>query len=457
MNELPPGFTLETPQTSSAAPPLPPGFTLETNAAPTKSVAEGLQSAFANPPKGPSFIGLAKAAMEAAKLPGDVYAGKIDPLSNEGIGKSFEAATMLSPLSRGATPLARAARPAAAPTEEALQSAITSGYKSAHEMGLEINPTSVAEMAARAKSDLVKTFGVEKPAESTIALLNQEMASRAPLPQRPALDPRPGPPAKPAATVAELDNLRQQFGAIANGAGTQQSERMAAKLAQRHIDNFLSELDQHPGSILKGDAVQAVKVLKEARSNAAALFRHETVQGKIDLGELNAATAHGGQNIDNATRQAIKQLIRPDNKRKTLAEKMGFSKEEIAAMNRVARGSFVGNRLREFGKLAPTDFIKAAIHGDAALKTGGASLLLAIPAYGAKRLGDRSTNRAAQSLSDLVRYRSALGQQMPGMPAQQAGSLSQLSLGRGLLPLSESVLSPLGSLQPMLPLQRQQQ
>src|SRR5689334_19391737 len=60
----------------------------------------------------PSLIGMVKgllnAGVDAATLPGDVYAGKLDPLSDEGIGRSANLATMTALPSAGRT-LARPA------------------------------------------------------------------------------------------------------------------------------------------------------------------------------------------------------------------------------------------------------------------------------------------------------------------------------------------------------------
>src|SRR5215831_8639597 len=72
----------------------------------------------------PSLIGMAKglwnAATSAATLPGDVYTGRVDPLSEEGIKRSAELATFATPVSpRTAASLA----PKTAPTIEELKAA----------------------------------------------------------------------------------------------------------------------------------------------------------------------------------------------------------------------------------------------------------------------------------------------------------------------------------------------
>jgi hypothetical protein len=52
-----------------------------------------------HPPAGPSIVGdILKPLWSAATLPGDVQAGKVDPMSDAGIGRAWEAAKVLSPI-----------------------------------------------------------------------------------------------------------------------------------------------------------------------------------------------------------------------------------------------------------------------------------------------------------------------------------------------------------------------
>ena len=122
---------------------------------------------------------------------------------------------------------------------------------------------------------------------------------------------------------------------------TNRREAAAAWPVMNRLDDYLANI---PAShVLQGDAQQAAQLFGNARGNWAAAKRADIVGGKLDLAELNAATANSGTNIDNATRQAVKQLLRPDNYGRTLAEKSGFNANEIALMNSVARGTATGN------------------------------------------------------------------------------------------------------------------
>lgn len=104
---LPPGFILEGEATPSAPPNsnggLPAGFVLE-----------GAQASPAEQPKGgfgsrSILADIAKTIYGAVTLPGDVYAGKVDPRSDEAIGRAAELAMVASPAS-AAGPLFPAAK-----------------------------------------------------------------------------------------------------------------------------------------------------------------------------------------------------------------------------------------------------------------------------------------------------------------------------------------------------------
>lgn len=88
---LPEGFQL-TDQTQADPHALPPGFKLQGEAAPEPHKF-GLMDTW--PAR------LAKTIYSAVTLPGDVYAGRVDPLSPEAIGRSTEAAALFNPAEPG--------------------------------------------------------------------------------------------------------------------------------------------------------------------------------------------------------------------------------------------------------------------------------------------------------------------------------------------------------------------
>lgn len=143
---LPPGFVLDEPD----HPPLPPGFVLDAAPAPQQGAQSFLgkvgdwvaaaparaSSAVSRTVSGakPSDLievpiaiakGVAHAASDAAQLPGDVYAGREDPLSQKGLERTFDLAGFASPSSAGAAGRQVAAAPLSALERDAAASGVT--------------------------------------------------------------------------------------------------------------------------------------------------------------------------------------------------------------------------------------------------------------------------------------------------------------------------------------------
>jgi hypothetical protein len=221
------------------------------------------------------------------------------------------------------------------------------------------------------------------------------------------------------------------------------SVREAARRAISSLQE--SQISLTPAQVINGDAGVYSKTMKDAIGNWAAGKRSNTVMGKAALGELNAATAGSGANEDNALRQAMKQLARPINNDITPKwQRLGFNKQEGAAIERVARGSFGGNAARYLGKLAPTGSVSGVLGAGAGYGAAGPLGAVALPAVGylAKKIGDMSTKQAVAAVDKLVRSRSPLAAQvaaqLPPQVIQQLPRNSQRLL-QGLI-LADPVL-----------------
>jgi hypothetical protein len=202
----------------------------------------------------------------------------------------------------------------------------------------------------------------------------------------------------------QLSNLRLS---------TDPSVRSAAKAAQEVITK--NQMALQAADAVTGDAPLYAKTLQEAVGNYGAGKRSSVIQGKQDLADLNAGTAGSGANVDNATRQAIKQLARPmNNTNVPVAKKLGFNDQEIAAINKVATGTALGNTARFLGKGAPTGIVSAAGGLGIGHMAGGpvGAVVLPAAAYVAKKIGDLSTKQAVSALDSLVRSRSPLAAQV---------------------------------------------
>lgn len=237
--------------------------------------------------------------------------------------------------------------------------------------------------------------------------------------------------AKPVA-MNDVELIRKQLTSLKTSPDA--SVREAARRAISSLQE--SQIAITPEQTLRGDAGVYAQLMKSAIANYAAGKRSNTVMGKVALGDLNAATAGSGANEDNALRQAIKQLVRPvNNDIVPKASRLGFNSDEIAAMNKVARGTTLGNTARYLGKLAPTGSVSGVLSGGAGFAAAGPAGAIGLPAAGylAKKIGDLSTKRAVQALDSLVRSRSPLAQQvaaqLPPAVVAKLPTLTKLLLG----------------------------
>ena len=298
------------------------------------------------------------------------------------------------------------------PTADDLRTAAQNNYNQVRQMGVTIRPQPVSNLAVGIESDLTNRGLTARNVPETYGVIRTLQ----------------NPPQGAVMTAQDFENARQELVAARQNFNNPR-EAVAANHAIGALDNYLSNIPQ--GDVISGNAQLASKLYGNARANWAAASRLDMVNGKVELGDLNASTAANGANIDNATRQAVKQLIRPNNSGQTLAERSGFNQDEMDQMNTVARGTMTGNILRYAGKLGPNGIVSDAVHGALALKTGGTSALaVSLPLKIASLLANRSTRNQADALSNMVGARSPLAQTMPVPPptmsAIQAAALQAI-------------------------------
>lgn len=309
----------------------------------------------------------------------------------------------------GGAGAARAMAPkSVAPTVEALGDAATAAYQHPTVAALELHPSSVAYTAGKITDGLNKKGFRELTAPQTYGIV-QELKT----------------PLGPTAKIADVQSVRSALGKVA-GNFNNPTEQAAANKAIRGIDDYLSNLK--PFDVAKGNAAEAASILSDAKGNYAAMSRSQRFDNAEYRAELNAASAHSGGNINNATRQALKSILLSPSKRR------GFSAEEIAQMEKVVKGTATGNVMRTVGKLLATSGMHGAgVMGAsiaAAPHTGGLSLAIPAAGFAAKKIGNASTANAIRKLDDMIAMRSPLGRSLPQLPAStgplNAGLLSGL-------------------------------
>jgi hypothetical protein len=301
------------------------------------------------------------------------------------------------------------ARSAAVPTVDELKNAARTGYKSADVEAVRINPGAVDNLAATIENDLAGQGFRPKGQAGVFDVVGE-------------LRGAPGPVA-----VADLDAARKALGVIAkekDAVGQATANATAARRAISHIDDFLPNLSQ--ADLLAGDAAKANQILGEARQNWGAAKRSEQVQNLRANAEINAAAANSGQNIQNATKQAFKPLLKNN-----YAKAAGFDDAEKAALNRVVRGDWLGGAARFGGNLlGGGGGLGMLAGGVAGYEAGGApgAIAAGLAGKGLKSIGNRATFNAVSRLDVLLRSRSPAALQLAAqLPPQVIAQLPKKS------------------------------
>jgi hypothetical protein len=213
-----------------------------------------------------------------------------------------------------------------------------------------------------------------------------------------------------------IQSLRRKLGQAAGA--TDPTERKAASDAIESLDNFLGGIPE--ADVLRGDPTKMAEALALARGNYAAAKRSALVESKLYNAGLQAGSANSGMNLDNATRQRIKDLVRKDKQGRSEAQKKGFTNQEIDRMASLIGGGVIENTARRVGNVlgGGGGLGNLASIGAGAL-VGGASghaelgaILAGGAGYALKRVSSALTQADAHRLQELVRSRSPLGQQM---------------------------------------------
>jgi hypothetical protein len=359
-------------------------------------------------------------AGQAATMPGKILAnlgiGAASGVASEGAGRyARENDPANEALYRGIAPLVvggvsalkpnRDARKAASrlvPSLDDLGDASKANRATAAATSATLDPSKVSKGIGNIRKGLQYRNDATPEFQNFDNLLAGKQSDFAPLPQRPALDPRPQPPAKAPVTLDDIDNLRKQLGGIAQSSPNS-NVRTAARAAKEQIDDLVSSQNA-----LTGNATEAARQLRLARANEAAKFRAENVAGRIETGELNAASQASMRNADTTGKQALKTLIKPKKgSLRTEAKMAGMDPAEIKQLERVVYGTTLGNIAQKLGTNTLTHGALGAGGATMALTTGNPLWLLpAVGSYSAKKLSGAMTKKQERILDELVRSRS---------------------------------------------------
>lgn len=280
-----------------------------------------------------------------------------------------------------------AARNAPNLTVDEIKAASRAGYNHPEVAAVQIKPQAVDNLATTIENDLAQSGFRPNNQKSVFDTVSE-------------LKGAPGPVA-----VADLDSARKALGVLAkevDGVGRPTANAVASRKAIGHIDNFLPNLNQ--ADLLAGDAAKANQILDTARKNWGAAKRAETVQTTLANAEINAAASHSGANIQNATKQAFKPLLKNN-----AAKAIGYNDEELGALNKVVRGTWMGSAARAGGNLlGGGGGLGMLASGAVGYHEGGVGGAIAtgLAGRGLKMIGNRSTFNAVKQLDTMLRARS---------------------------------------------------
>jgi hypothetical protein len=364
-------------------------------------------------------VGLLGSILSGVTAPGDVVSGKLDPNSPEGMQRAMDTTGLMlgvNPMvasgERAIPGVAKNLRPGKPeiPTAQALKDAATAGYQRAGEMGVDYSTVAVKSLVDDLQRQLEGEGFRENLAPGTFSLLKELQA----------------PPADSVMDLLGLTAARKSFGHVAGNFNNKTDQKAATK-SIRALDKLLEE--PSPESVVAGPAAAAGATIKDANANYAAAMRSEKVTGAAKQAELDASVAGSGFNLDNRTRQLLKQIVsKPKQAR-------GYSPEELALLEEIARGKFgtnlarwAGNFLGGGGGLGAATAAGFAGLGGYALggpvAGGGAATAGAVlaPILGAssRKLATNLTKKQVGKLDDLIRMRSPLYQQAVENPPMNA-------------------------------------
>lgn len=176
--------------------------------------------------------------------------------------------------------------------------------------------------------------------------------------------------------------------------GNASNNALTAKVSEA-IDGLMT--NPQAGDVLAGNSGIASEAMREARGLYSQARKLETLNELLVKAGRRAASTGSGGNIENTTRQELRKLLDSERKRR------GFTKDELAAIERAVMGSGTQTVLRLIGKLSPEgNGLMTMLHLLAAGGSGGMTLPAAAVGMGAKRIAEGMTGQAAKMAEAII-------------------------------------------------------
>lgn len=294
--------------------------------------------------------------------------------------------------------------PKAVPSLEELKSQATAAYKRADEAGIVVKENSLKGLKTRIVA-ITKKEGIDKDLHpDSSAALNRIIKSKGEL------------------TLSEIETLRK-IASDAKGSLKPSDRRLASKIVDE-LDDYLDNLSD--ADVIAGDATKA-KALKEARELYSRTKKAEEINTLVQRATDSAAN-FSGSGMENALRTEFRNLAKNEKRMRR------FTKEEQAAIRKVAQGGKLENSMRFIGKFAPTGVVSGVLSGGfGALVAGPFGAALPAAGVAGRHVATKLTRRNADAAEALMRrgppskparQRATVDEPTPAAPAAAAPSRS---------------------------------
>jgi hypothetical protein len=382
-----------------------------------------------------SNAGIVGPIKRTGKLTNEVYRGEVDPSSQEGLMRSLEAATVISPMStalragRSLAPKTAFKQPDPVPTRSELSSATTAAYNEARAMGAAYTPQSIAKWAENTIKSLESESRLARNYPKVHELLRVIKS-----PKSPFITRKSG--KEDSVRIDELDSIYKELGKL----GSNKDEGQVASIVQRSLDDYHGTLG--PNDLVSSTATpsKAVDLLRQGRGNAAAKFRSDRIT-ELEKTSSRRLAARGEKSSDVDIRQRLTSLI------ENTKGSRGLSGDEKKAIDAIIYGGITKNTALKLKKLFGSGnsltvslmAAAAAAGGNAAFGPMGIALALAPPIIGnaSRAVANKISQKELKELGALLRKRSPLYKETPKPKAKyQPGAVQGASeaMTRALLP-----------------------
>lgn len=214
-----------------------------------------------------------------------------------------------------------------APDIQALQATKSAAYKAVDDAGVQYAPAAVQKMVGDVAGELDKAniSPLIHPKASAVLSKLQDLAHNGQPP-----------------TLTELDQMRQFVRRDLMDPKNSDGEQFMGRKIIDGIDQLVD--GAKPADLISGDPQQAAQLIGAARRANTIYRKAESIQDAVASARLRAGSTGSGGNVENATRQAIRQQL----------EKMpGLTDDEQDAMRQIVLGTPAQNSARLAGKLSP--------------------------------------------------------------------------------------------------------